>query len=327
MDKYLQYDQIELSEDPSFIRWAKGSEPRDDNNWEEWITNNPNKMETVEKAKSIVLAMKFVSETPSKKTEEKVWSEISTRINSEQGSTHKTKPSRSHAIRMLMYGATAAIVLFLLYINIGNNFDTSISVPFASVDFVTLPDGSKVVINADSELEYDVASWDQKRIVSLKGEAFFSVEKGSKFTVKTNSGTVQVLGTSFNVYDRNKQLKVQCESGKVAVRSKGNETILVKNQAVSVINKQHVFKNNVPLNERRSTWQSGVFVYKETQLSEVIHELERQFDIKVTFEKAIVDVSYNGSFSKNDMRTALTEVFYPLDLKFEINGKTVHVKK
>ena len=70
-----------------------------------------------------------------------------------------------------------------------------------------LPDGSTFVLNADSRLSYDKNNWGTARKISLTGEAFFSVQKGAVFSVETPTGSVQVLGTKFNVWSRNNLLE------------------------------------------------------------------------------------------------------------------------
>jgi ferric-dicitrate binding protein FerR (iron transport regulator) len=289
------------------------------------LTDHPEKADIVSKAKSIVLAMKFEVEKPSQETEDQVWSKITRHINTEQIPSIDKKRDKIGIIRMMMYGAAAAIAILLLFQNIGNDYDTSVNVPFAKIENVTLPDGSKIMINSGSELKYDTKSWDVNRLISLKGEAFFSVEKGSKFTVKTNNGSVQVLGTSFNVYDRGEKMKVLCETGKVAVKSAGKETILTPEQSVSIVNRSHSIEKDIPINNRRSSWKQGIYVYKGSPLKEVVAELERQFDISVTMDNSLSDISYTGSFSILNRENAFTEVFYPLGLKFDVDGKNVRL--
>ena len=327
MDKYLQFDHFELSEDPSFIRWAKGSPARDEHDWDNWLLNHPDRAEIASKAKTIVLAMKFVKDVPTAKTEEKVWNNISTDITKNKSSSQIEKPNRRQIFKLLPYAAVAAVALLLFYINISSDYDTSFDTPYAKIENITLPDGSEVILNADSKLKYDAKSWNNKRIVSLEGEAFFEVEKGSQFTVKTKNGRVQVLGTSFNVFDRGNQFNVQCESGKVSVVSREKETILMPQQSVSVVGRNHVFKDNMTENERRSTWKNGIYVYKSTPVSDVISEMERQLDIKISIEKSLRNKQYTGSFNKSNLETALSEVFYPMGLKFEVNGNNVVVTK
>ena len=321
MDKYLQYDHLELSEDPSFIRWAKGSESRDNLDWDDWLVNHPEKADLTAKAKSLVLAMKFVEDKPEAEVENKVWNKISSDIN-----TQESKPRKSLIIRLLPYTAVAAVALIFFIFTLGNSYDTNVNVPFAKTENITLPDGSTVVVSADSRLAYDKGSWDKKRVVFLEGEAFFSVEKGSKFRVKTNSGFVQVLGTSFNVYARNDQLNVQCETGKVSVMTGAVESTLMPQQSVRVDKGMHQVET-ISETERRSTWRTGIFVYKEAQIIEVAGELERQFNIKITMDKKLHEELYTGSFNKSNLETALTEVFYPLGMKFETEANNVVVTK
>jgi ferric-dicitrate binding protein FerR (iron transport regulator) len=66
-----------------------------------------------------------------------------------------------------------------------------------------LPDGSKVLLNSKSTITYNKNNWNTNRTLNLDGEAFFDVEKGSTFTVKTTHGHVKVLGTEFNVNSSN----------------------------------------------------------------------------------------------------------------------------
>ncbi|MEM8906839.1 MAG: FecR family protein, partial [Bacteroidota bacterium] len=87
----------------------------------------------------------------------------------------------------------------------------------ASQEQITLPDGSQVWLNAASKLQFDETNFAQNRILELEGEAFFRVQKGAQFTVKTSNGAIRVLGTSFNVYTRKNQLTVGCFTGKVGV--------------------------------------------------------------------------------------------------------------
>lgn len=325
MDKYLQYDHLELSEDPSFIRWAKGSTSRDDLDWDGWLVNHPEKTELTTKAKSLVLAMKFVEDHPKEGTEKKIWNNIASEINNEDAS-QKPIQKKSILVRLMPYAAVAAVALIFFIFNLGNNYDTSVNVPFAKTESITLPDGSTVVVNADSRLAYNKDSWDDKRDVFLEGEAFFSVVKGSKFRVKTNNGYVHVLGTSFNVFARGNKLNVECETGKVMVQSSSVESILMPDQSVKVVDGSHKVDSTVEMG-RRSTWRNGIFVYKVARITDVAAELERQFDVKISMHESLHDEFLTGSFKSLNMETALTEVFYPLGLKFNIDGKNVTITK
>jgi Fe2+-dicitrate sensor, membrane component len=66
-----------------------------------------------------------------------------------------------------------------------------------------------VNLNSSSQLSYSKNKWDSKREVTLNGEAFFKVSKGSTFDVITLNGKVSVLGTQFNVKQRENYFEVK----------------------------------------------------------------------------------------------------------------------
>ncbi|MFT4534395.1 MAG: transmembrane sensor [Saprospiraceae bacterium] len=327
MDKYLQCTPIELADDDSFIRWAKNTSQEGDLDWDNWLASHTEKTSDVQTAKNIVLGIQFKEETVSQATEDKVWSKINEKISTDINSSQKKSTKKASIFKLISYGAVAAIALVLLMMNIGSGYDTSVQTPYAMSKSIQLPDGSTVQMNADSKLEYDTKSWDKNRHVSLEGEAFFSVQKGSKFTVKTKYGNVQVLGTSFNVNTRNQILNVICKTGKVAVSNSQNETILTPNQSVSIVSQIHKFNNNTPRIEDRSSWIKGSYTYSNESLSNVILDLERQYDIKISIAKNLSTIKYSGGFVNGNIDNSLSEVMWPLGLKFTTNGKNVIITK
>ena len=100
---------------------------------------------------------------------------------------------------------------------------------------VTLPDGSEMILNAKSIASFDKSSWNVNREVSLKGEAFFKVKKGGKFTVVTDNGNISVLGTQFNVQSQDSFFEVTCFEGKVKVQSNTAKKILTSGKGYRTI--------------------------------------------------------------------------------------------
>jgi len=327
MDKYLHCTPIELADDDSFIRWAKSTSREGDPDWDTWLESNTGKAFDVQTAKNIVLGIRFKEEPVSQNTEDKVWSKINENIRTNINTGQKKSTKNTSIFKLLSYGAVAAIALVLLMMNIGPEYDTSVQTPYAMVKTINLPDGSTVQMNADSKIKYDTKSWNENRFVSLDGEAFFSVQKGSKFTIKTEQGNVQVLGTSFNVNTRNNELSVICKTGKVAVSNSQKETILIPNQSVRIANQKHEFIDNIPSIENRSNWINGSYTYDNESLAMVISDLERQYDINISINKKLATTKYTGGFIKGNMDNSLSEVMWPLGLKYTVNGKNVKVKK
>lgn len=90
----------------------------------------------------------------------------------------------------------------------------------------TLPDGSEITLNKNSEITYPDSFKDKTRSVSLRGEAFFKVtpDKTKPFLIQVNNITVKVVGTSFNIKSRNGKTVVVVETGIVQV-SKGKSHV------------------------------------------------------------------------------------------------------
>ena len=94
--------------------------------------------------------------------------------------------------------AASILIIFGCYFAF-NPLDTRYETSYAEQKTIKLPDGSEVVLNAKSVVNFTQKDWDTNRSIQLKGEAFFKVKKGSTFRVQTPKGQVTVLGTKFNV--------------------------------------------------------------------------------------------------------------------------------
>lgn len=220
--------------------------------------------------------------------------------------------------------AVAASVAVLLGVFFFMEDETAYHTSFGEQLAVVLPDGSEVQLNAKSSLMYSEDAWAQgERNLTLKGEGYFKVEKGSKFTVKTNLGTVSVLGTQFNVKTQGNYFNVKCFEGKVLVENTKIHTVLTPGKGVVQIAnttpKDLAFSAAVP------NWISGETTFNEAPLSVVLEELENQFNINIDASNIDVSVLYTGSFTNQNQSVALRTVFIPLQIEFQTNesGKVI----
>ncbi len=178
-----------------------------------------------------------------------------------------------------------------------------------------LKDGSEIWLNDGSAVAYNSANWDEARIIELTGEALFEVRKGSPFVVKTDQGTVTVLGTKFNVRAWGENFYVSCYEGKVRVESNGQEVILSAQESVSVISNKMEDKRVIA--DNGPSWQNGTSRFTDEKLLTVCEEIERQYGVKVDLRAT--DRIFSGSFDHDDVGTALSRVCKPLGLTFEIS--------
>lgn len=187
----------------------------------------------------------------------------------------------------------------------------------------TLPDQSTFVLNAESSLSYVSDKWANQRRLNLEGEAFFKVQKGETFEVYTSHGKVTVLGTQFNVFSRKGVLEVKCTSGKVAVSSNKNNVLkeLTKGQAVRIV-KNKIIEHWEFNSAGQKDWRDGIFGFKKVSLETVIHELERQFEIKIKTKDIDLQEILTCNFQNQNLETALKTTVSPLGLQYEIKDST-----
>lgn len=193
----------------------------------------------------------------------------------------------------------------------------------------TLPDASTFVLNAGSSLSYKKSTWTQERVLELHGEAFFKVKKGEVFKVVTPTGGVQVLGTQFNVWSRNKQLEVKCQSGRVAILDTDGKVLtpLRANYAIRLKGQQILAQYQLPNAEYAQSWVNGIYRFRKVPLSEVLAEIERQFGITIDAADVNINETLSCSFQKGDLDLALQTCLKPLGITYEKQGDTVQLKQ
>lgn len=216
--------------------------------------------------------------------------------------------------------AVAAFLVMGSYFYI-NTLDEKVTTQYAENRAVVLPDNSEVILNADSQLSYSEKKWEEQRNVNLSGEAFFKVAKGKRFTVATDAGTVAVLGTQFNVENRESFFEVTCFEGLVSVTFGGKEIKLPAGSSFIVINGKIVESQTTEAAE--PSWMSAESTFKSIPLKYVLQEFERQHNLTVETEHIDTEQLYTGSFSNTDTNLALKSISMPSQIKFKLEGGKV----
>lgn len=232
----------------------------------------------------------------------------------------KSRPGKGRLLRLPTVLKIAAVLVLLLASGFFIYFNASESVITGTgqLSLLELPDNSKVRLNAESKIEYNPRKWEGRRTVQLDGEAFFEVEKGSKFTVETSEGTVEVLGTSFNIINRPGFFIVTCFQGSVKVTHSGRESILLKNELYQVI-EGNITQGTVII-EDTPGWVKNESSFRAVPFKFVLSEMERQFGLKIKAENVDGEQLFSGSFSHSDLDTALKSITVPLGLNYKMES-------
>jgi len=153
---------------------------------------------------------------------------------------------------------------------------------------IVLSDGTKVHLNAESQLTYPICFNNKERIVQVEGEAYFDVapDKAHPFIVQTPHTSIRVTGTSFNVraYADEGVESTTLVSGAVKINNENEDYELLPNQHFLYDkNSQKGIVSNVNA-ELYTSWESGSFIFINIPLENVMSYLSKWYGFKYTFE-------------------------------------------
>lgn len=247
-----------------------------------------------------------------KKSEADVWTSLEARIEA-------LPEGRSRILNFAVskWVAAASVVILFALGSFLRFYTVKIETVSGQHQLAELPDRSKVNLNAESRLTYHPYWWKVKRMVKLEGEGFFEVEKGKKFTVISERGITQVVGTSFNIFSRAEIYKVTCVTGSVKVKSRsGNETILKPNSKAEIQPDGSINVTNNVETFPEISWRKNIFLFTASPVLRVFDEIERQYGVKIDAKLDSFSL-YTGNFSKEQkVEETLNYICPALGLKY-----------
>lgn len=167
---------------------------------------------------------------------------------------------------------------------------------------VTLPDGSKVLLNSASSLAYPLQFAGNERLIELSGEAYFDVISNPKkpFRVKSKDQVVEVLGTKFNVsvYPENPISSTTLAEGKIQLKTNRTQVILSPGQqSLNEGGKVKLRKVDV---KSQLAWVDNRFDFEDKSFRQVLAELGRWYDFEVEFEGPVPAIELIGGAYRTD---------------------------
>lgn len=249
-----------------------------------------------------------------------------------QEKKNKTLPEKGRRVFLtswMKYGVAASLLLIAAWLFWPQSDAVKYELAAGERTEASLPDGSKFVLNAESELTYNKGVWGNTRTLNLAGEAFFEVKKGSKFTVNTPNGMVGVLGTKFNVRARNNTLEVNCKSGKVVVTDIDGNVFgeLTANDAIRV-SEDGTIESWKTSPAEKASWVNGIFSFKNVPLAVVLREVERQYEVKIDDSNIDSTAKVSTSFAKENIKISLKTILAPFSISYEkMDSKNFVLKK
>lgn len=245
-------------------------------------------------------------------------------------------------VRKLFYKISKIAAVAVLFISIpmatifygaGKNETINQMTAKSEIKNILLPDGSQVILNANSSISYSV-DFKQNRKLKLIGEAFFKVVENPKspFVVETSQFKTKVLGTSFNVKAYPNTINtVSVVTGKVEVNSKENlawKSILIKNQWISIKKQEAPQLSNDDAKDFNA-WTKNILIFQNSSLRETAITLENQFDVTILFEKReLEELRITGKFKEENLNNILNSIALVKQLEIQFLTKNkIYVRK
>lgn len=209
-----------------------------------------------------------------------------------------------------------------------------ISIPRGGEYSVVLSDGTRVMLNAGSVLEYPLVFAGDRREVRLSGEAYFDVAKDAEhpFFVVSSYTSIEVTGTSFNVsaYPDDNDITAVLESGSINFHACG-EVYPVKPGECAQYDKQGEETTVTAVDtDFYTSWRNGLLRFDDAPMSEITRKLARWYDVEFVFaDRSICELHFSGATQRDK---PLNHILHLLentqDLKFSTeDNKTILISK
>lgn len=192
---------------------------------------------------------------------------------------------------------------------------------------LTLPDGSKVWLNAASTLTYKISRTSRERLVELKGEAYFEVARDANrpFKVLSKGQVIEVLGTHFNVssYDDEPSVKTTLAEGavKIVETNKHRDVVLEPGQQATLDSGNTLSVAQVDVSDAIA-WKNGKLNFNQSDIYAVARQLSRWYNVDVVFKGKASKVRLSGEVYRNTNASKVLEIlsFYNLNCRIETDN-------
>ncbi|MFH5884515.1 FecR family protein [Halalkalibaculum sp. DA3122] len=333
----------QLLSDESFVLWLKGeASPGQKERWDVWLQEQPGRRQLVADARVMMQALEREHELPDPHLELQKLNQKIDQAERASSSQAGAAPGLYHRRRIAPVAAGIVFLVVLLggvfayqaYPSYQQSIESTAEktqttpVKEYETDYgekltFRLSDGSRIVLNANSELRFSSRIEEGLNTeVWLKGEAYFDIthledEQQRTFTVHTDNGSVQVLGTRFAVNTFRGRTQTVLEEGEVSVRvrdedtGKPNEYLLEPGEMVQF----KAYDNKIAVKQVNTrvytSWKEDKLIFEKTPMEEVARRIEDTFGVEVVLSSKFSKEKLSGSIKSDNievLREALEKI-------------------
>jgi ferric-dicitrate binding protein FerR (iron transport regulator) len=197
---------------------------------------------------------------------------------------------------------------------------------------LVLPDGTRVIVSANTTFTYPATFGKQSREVSLSGEAYFDVthNAGLPFVVKSKDLSIKVLGTKFNVYayPRENYFEASLVEGKIQAYSERNKKkimTLLPNEKVRYNYANETFEKSTTDLQVETAWTRGDLYFQSETLLSILPKLERYYGVKFDINGQLPNTVLTASYHETDVNEILRNLAIHYRFSYTKNGEVIHL--
>ena len=335
--------------DESFLAWYFKTDPRAIEKWEQYIAANPDSDHRAEQAVEFLNSLRFkeaeLDEAQITRAESLLLEKIRKAAPAAQSSSAVPPASvvsplstvPSTPVRTLLqrrsWWIAASVILIIAGTYIGYRITGAkpeLHTQFGEIKNNSLPDGTEVVVNADSRITYSTGWQDGKdREVWLKGEAFFHVKKTplkSRFIVHTDHFDIIVTGTQFNVVNREHTANVMLKEGSVILHTKEGKELRMAPGDFVEYNTAQLAKRQVR-NDSVLAWKDHKLLFDNTPVQDVARIIKEHYGVTVRLEgDGLANKTVTGILPNDNLGVMLTALEATADFEIVHQGDEIIIR-
>ncbi len=350
MDSYNDFKVEDFLENPSFRHWVYGTATRaEENFWVDFLVRYPEADEAISQAKYMLHSFEQPALDPSDTYVRERSNEIINKL-SPQTPVYQL-PWWRRNIAVAVFVAMGTLAGSWIYWKSQSEVKVEMTQAVAPltqqkagweivanaserIKLVLLPDGSSLLLQPKSQIEFPSSFETDKREVVLRGEGFFEVKKNKKqpFYVYANEVITKVTGTSFNIraFDADEEVKVTVKTGSVAVYKKEQKQtpsmiVLPRQQATFERQDYSLHLKNVLLPEL-SSLEKETFSYVHTPIKEVFEKLSKTYGVPFQYDSdALKHCSLTAVLDDRPLQEKLDLICVAIEATYEYRDGQVAI--
>ncbi|MBK7709973.1 MAG: FecR domain-containing protein [Bacteroidales bacterium] len=197
---------------------------------------------------------------------------------------------------------------------------------------VSLPDGSTIYLNRNSEFSYRSNFGNHARNVMLTGETFFEIapDASKPFIIDAGKAKVRVVGTSFNVISKNRESAVEVfvKTGKVTISNNtGAESLSLDPGYVGTMD-SGTSRKTMNNNPNYISWKTGLLIYNGQKLDVVLSDLKRVYNMDIDVaDPAILENEWTSPIDNQPQETIIRLICASFNLSYTKDGDVYHLTR